>query len=121
MAQVVQALNAWAGEYPDRHALQSPCGLVRPKVNIGAIRGGSPCRPSETAASCSIYMDMWMAPGTPLRQVMGELRQVLDSTGMPATTQVYMRRNGFIGKGVEPLASAVTAAHRDLRAAIRRR
>jgi acetylornithine deacetylase/succinyl-diaminopimelate desuccinylase-like protein len=114
MSHVVQALDRWASEYPDRHSLQSPCGLVRPKANIGAIRGGSPCRPSETAASCSIYMDIWMAPGTPLRDVMGELRQALDDTGAPASIQVYLRRNGFIGQGVAPLANAVTAAYRDL-------
>ena len=114
MAQVVQALNEWAATYPDRHGIQSPCGPVRPKVNIGAIRGGSPCRPSETAASCSIYMDMWRAPGASQREVLDELRGVLDASGVPATMQVYMQRNGFIGKGVEPLADAVTAAHREV-------
>ena len=62
MSLVVQALNEWAATYPDRHGIPSPCGPVRPKVNIGAIRGGSPGRPSETPASCSIYMDVWRAP-----------------------------------------------------------
>jgi acetylornithine deacetylase/succinyl-diaminopimelate desuccinylase-like protein len=114
MACVVQALSAWANEYPDKHALNSPCGLVRPKVNIGAIRGGSPARPSETAASCSVYIDLWRAPGTALKDVLTELRQVLDATGIPATMQVYMQRNGFIGKGVEPLAQAVSEAYQGL-------
>ncbi len=112
MSCVIQALSAWAKEYPDKHALHSPCGLVRPKVNIGAIRGGSPPRPSESAASCSIYVDMWRAPGTPMQEVLSELRQVLDSTGVPATMQVYMQRNGFVGKGIEPLAEAVSESYK---------
>lgn len=110
MAGVIQAINEWAATYPDRHAIESPCGPVRPKVNIGAIRSGSPARPSETAASCSIYMDVWRAPGAPRRPVLDELRGVLDATGVACSMQVYMQRNGFVGQGVEPLAAAAGAA-----------
>lgn len=114
MTQVIEAINTWAATYPDRHALQTPCGLVRPKANIGAIRGGSPCRPSETAASCSIYLDIWLAPGMPLRLALDELRQVLDAAGVPATVQVYLQRRGFVGQNVEPLAAAVSQAYREI-------
>jgi acetylornithine deacetylase/succinyl-diaminopimelate desuccinylase-like protein len=113
-ARVLEAIQKWAATYPDRHALPTACGLVRPKVNVGAIRGGSPCRPSETAASCSIYLDVWQAPGMPLRISLDELRQVLDKSGVRASIEVYMTRNGYIGKGVEPLAQAVAGAYQGL-------
>lgn len=114
MAKIVAAVTEWANHYPDRHAVDSPCGVIRPKVNIGAIRGGSPCRPSETAASCSIYADVWRAPGVSLKETLQELRQVLDRTGIAATMQVYLHRNGYVGTGVEPLAKAVSDAYRGL-------
>ena len=114
MARVLEAIHEWAATDPDRHALSTACGLVRPKVNIGGIRGGSPCRPSETAASCSIYLDVWQAPGMPLRVSLDELRQVLDESGVRATIEVYMTRNGFVAQGVEPLAQAVAGAYQGL-------
>jgi acetylornithine deacetylase/succinyl-diaminopimelate desuccinylase-like protein len=114
MSKIIEAVTDWANNYPHRHALDTPCGTVRPKVNIGAIRGGAPPHPSETAASCSIYVDVWRAPGVPLRETLQELRLVLDATGLAATMEVYLQRNGYVGEGVEPLAKAVSCAYQEL-------
>lgn len=114
MARVVETLAGWAEEYPEKHAVDTPCGIVRPKINVGAIRGGAPCRPSETADSCSIYVDIWRAPGVTLGESVRELWQVLDTTGIPLSMEVYLNRNGFIGQGVGPLVDAVSSSYKDM-------
>ncbi len=112
MSRIIEAVSDWANSYPDNHAVETPCGICRPKVDIGAIRGGFPPRLTETASSCSIYVDVWRGPGVPARDIFEELRGVLAHTGIPVKMEVYLQRNGYIGQHVEPLALAVSRAYR---------
>ena len=45
----VVALKEWAVDYEERDAFRSPCGDVRPKAQVGAIRGGVPYRPNRSS------------------------------------------------------------------------
>lgn len=114
MNKVIEKITVWTQEYQKKYLKQSPCGIVRPKVNIGAIRGGLPYSPSQTAASCSIYLDIWLPPEMKLDEMLEELQYVLDSTGLNLRPEVYLYRRGHIGQGIEKLVRGVSQAYREI-------
>lgn len=110
MAHVIQAIETWARDYEAKHTLQSPCGHVVPKVNIGAVRGGVPYRPNRTSPYCAIYVDVRMLPGEDPLRIQGELQRAVDSAQVGARVETFMARAGAVGTGIEPLADEVKQA-----------
>ena len=110
-AALVAALEEWAVDYEERNAFRSPCGEVRPKAQIGAIRGGVPYRPNRSSTVCKLYMDVRTVPGGDQNAVIEEVRGVARSVDPQAEVECYMAKQGLIGTGVEPLAGSISAAY----------
>lgn len=115
MVAVIQAIEKWALEYEKRYTIEYPVGKMVPKVSIGAIRGGGPYKPSTTADSCSIYVDVRVPPPVDFVQVERELREAVLSAGLGGEVECFMARRGYEGKNVEPLVAAIRNAHQAIR------
>ncbi|MCZ6877358.1 MAG: peptidase dimerization domain-containing protein [Acidobacteria bacterium] len=109
-AEVIRALEAWAIDYENRNAYESPCGEVRPKAQVGAVRGGIPYRPNRSSTLCNLYLDVRTIPGADPLAVLDEVRSVVQEIDPAALVECYMAKAGCEGVGVEPLAEAVTGA-----------
>lgn len=107
----IQAFETWASEYEKRNAYQAPSGPVIPKASIGAIRGGLPYKPIETAGVCVLYLDIRIPPHGDPNHALRELRALVDALNLDAEIQPYLYRKGYDGKNVEPLQDAVKNAH----------
>jgi acetylornithine deacetylase/succinyl-diaminopimelate desuccinylase-like protein len=114
-AHVVQAIEAWAAEFEERRSGPTPCGDVRPKSQVAAVRGGLPWRPNRSATMCALYVDVRTLPGEDVNDITAELRALLDSTGTGAELDLIMFKPGAEAEGIEPLADAVRQAHRHVR------
>jgi acetylornithine deacetylase/succinyl-diaminopimelate desuccinylase-like protein len=114
MAHLIAAIEAWAGDYEAKHAFDSPCGRVVPKVNIGAIRGGVPYRPNRTSPHCSIYIDVRIVPGADPLEVERALQKTVDSVQVGGKVETFLARHGVVGKNTEPLAAEVTRAFKNV-------
>lgn len=111
-ARFVEALAEWANRFEDAYRYECAGGIVEPKVNIGAIRGGVPYRIMRTLQMCDLYVDVRIPPDADPLAVRAELERVVDGCGLEGVVELYTYRRGYEGKGVEPLVDAVTGAHR---------
>jgi acetylornithine deacetylase/succinyl-diaminopimelate desuccinylase-like protein len=114
-AVVVDAIERWAADFEQERSRATPCGEVRPKAQVGAIRGGLPWRPNRSATYCALYVDVRTLPGEDFEQVTAALSAAVEETGTGARVELIMAKPGFEGEGVEPLADAVREAHRAVR------
>src|SRR5487761_59902 len=114
MAKVIERIEDWARRYEESHTLDSVCGRVIPKVNIGAIRGGIPYRPNRTSPHCAIYVDVRVSPGADLLTVQRELESVVNTAEVGARVEMFLGRPGIEGRNVEPLAEQVRRSFKEL-------
>lgn len=110
-ARFIEAFEEWAYEYEQRNSYHSPSGPVRPKASIGAIRGGLPYKPIETAGVCALYLDLRIPPQNDPNDALIELRGLVDSLKLEAEMQPFLWRKGYEGQNVKGLQDAVLAAH----------
>jgi acetylornithine deacetylase/succinyl-diaminopimelate desuccinylase-like protein len=115
MAAVVQAIEAWARQYEQRHRYDFKAGTVVPKINIGAIAGGAPFKPNFSPAVSTLYVEAFTAPGQRPMDVLREVRGVLAATGTGARATLYLSVNGYESKGAEPLVAAMEDAWQHVR------
>jgi acetylornithine deacetylase/succinyl-diaminopimelate desuccinylase-like protein len=115
MIAVIQAIEKWAQDYEKTYSVEYPVGKMVPKASIGAIRGGRPYKPSTSAESCSIYVDVRVPPTVHFGQVERELKEAVLSAGVGGDVECFMSRRGYEGKNVEPLVDAIRAAHQRVR------
>jgi acetylornithine deacetylase/succinyl-diaminopimelate desuccinylase-like protein len=108
----IGAIERWAEDYERRNVLRSPGGEVRPKVQIGAIRGGEPTRPIMSPQLCSLYLDVRTLPGASPLDLRDEIAAALAATNIDHDIELYLFRPGYEAKGVEPLVAALREAHR---------
>ncbi len=111
MAKFIERLEAWAWDYERQHRYECPGGVVVPKVNIGAIRAGSPYKITKTLQLCTIYVDIRTTPGQNPLDIRGELRRLVADTGLEGEVELYTYRPGYEAKGIAPLAEALAEAH----------
>jgi acetylornithine deacetylase/succinyl-diaminopimelate desuccinylase-like protein len=109
--RLIEALEAWALDYERRYSYRAPSGPVVPKVNLGAIRGGLPFKPIESAGLCALYLDIRVPPSVSPQVALAELRQVVEGLGVEADIEPYLFRRGYDGKGTEALQGAIERAH----------
>jgi acetylornithine deacetylase/succinyl-diaminopimelate desuccinylase-like protein len=116
MAPVLQRLEEWAYEYERRHRYEGPGGVVVPRVNVGAIRGGVPYKITKTVQQCCLYVDVRITPAQNPLDVREELRDLVAGVGMAGEVELYTYRPGFEAdpQKVAPLAEAITRAHQAL-------
>lgn len=111
-ARFVEALAEWANRFEDAYRYECAGGIVEPKVNIGAVRGGVPHKIVRTLQMCDLYVDVRIPPDADPLTVRAELERVMQSCELQGVVELYTYRRGYEGKGVEPLVDAVTRAHR---------
>ena len=87
---------------------------MRPKAQVGAIRGGVPYRPNRSSPVCKLYMDVRTLPGADQDAVVDEVRAVVGSVDPAAEVECCMAKAGRVGTGVEPLSSAVEKAYGEI-------
>lgn len=114
-ATVVQAIEDWAVAAEVQRSGTTPCGDVHPKAQVGAIRGGIPYRPNRSAPYCALYVDVRTLPDENPLDVQRSLRAALDDTGLDVELEMIMAKRGALGKGVEPLVTAINRAHHAIR------
>jgi acetylornithine deacetylase/succinyl-diaminopimelate desuccinylase-like protein len=110
-APLVQRIEEWAADYETRHRYESPGGCVIPKVNIGAIRSGSPSMIIQSPEVCFLYLDVRTVPGQRSELIAGELEQLLRDEGLEGAVEQFVNRPGYEAQGIEPLVDALDAAH----------
>jgi len=116
MGAFIQRIEAWAYEYEQKNRYECAGGLIVPKVNFGAIRGGVPYKITKTVQQCAIYLDVRITPAQEPLDVREELRQLLREAGMAGEVELYVYRPAFEmdAKKGAPLRDAITRAHRAL-------
>lgn len=114
MARVIDRVEEWARTYEATRSFDSPCGRVRPKVTIGAIRGGIPYRPNRTSPHCAIYVDVRIVPGQDPLSVQRELETVVASAEVGAVVETFLARSGAEGRNVDLLDQAVRRCYKEL-------
>lgn len=113
---VIDAIERWAVEFERQRTSQTPCGEVRPKAQVGAIRGGIPWRPNRSSPYCALYVDVRLLPGEPVEYATAALRAALDETETGAELEVIMARRGYVAEGIEPLVEAIARSYEEVRA-----
>ena len=114
MVKIIEEFEKWARVYEADHVRQYPGGTIKPKVNIGAIRGGFPPGPSETANCCSIFASIRLLPGEGPRKVIRELQEKFAATGIETDVRSYLYKKGYIAKNVEPLLQSIEESYQEL-------
>jgi acetylornithine deacetylase/succinyl-diaminopimelate desuccinylase-like protein len=111
MAHLLIALETWADRYEAENRYETPCGRMEPRVTLGAIDGGLPYKPNYRPAIANVYVDVRIPPNRTPLDVKRELEEVVRSTGLSNEVFMYLSRKGYVARGAEPVAAAVTAAH----------
>lgn len=114
-AAAVQAIETWAIEREESLRQRTPCGEVRPKAQVGAIRGGIPWRPNRSSPYCALYVDVRTLPGEALAPITEGLRAAIAAEGVDAEVDLVMAKAGAVADGIGPLADAVATAYRAVR------
>ncbi|HZQ07265.1 MAG TPA: M20/M25/M40 family metallo-hydrolase [Anaerolineae bacterium] len=109
--QFIASFEEWAAEYEKQNSYMSPSGPVVPKASIGAIRGGLPYKPIETAGVCALYLDIRISPHGDPNDVLRDLRALIAQCGLDAELQPFLFRKGYEGKNIELLQEAIQQAH----------
>ncbi len=112
MARFIERLEEWAWGYERKNRYECPGGVVVPKVNIGAIRAGSPYKITKTLQLCSIYVDIRTTPVQNPLDIREDLRRLVAGAGLEGEVELYTYRRGYEARGIEPLAEALGRAHR---------
>ena len=99
--------------YVARH--QHP--VMKPLINVGAIYGGEPFKPSLTARSCNLYVHINTIPGQHISDVRSEFEEFLaeqraGDRDLDVTLDFYLASNGHYLDPEHPLPQAVARAHR---------
>lgn len=116
-AAVVEAIEAWAVDFERRRTIETPCGTMAPKTQVGAIRGGIPWRPNRSSTYAALYVDVRTLPGEDVRPIHRELGEVVRSVDPNAEVECFMSKSGHAATGEEiaPLIGTIRTAHEMVR------
>jgi acetylornithine deacetylase len=113
MRPLIDRLEEWEPTYQARH----PHPFMMPRINIAAIQGGFPFKPSLSAPYCFLYVHVTMVPKTDINGVRQEMQQILDELAAEdpdfhGAIEIYLARNGYEIAMDHPLVGLVSNAHR---------
>lgn len=114
VSQLIGVIEEWAWEYEKENTREYADGPVVPKINIGAIRGGLPYKPSATPCVCCVYLDVRIPPHCDALSVKVELDRAIAQAGIVAESEIYLSRKGYEGQGVSLLVEAIESCYQDL-------
>jgi acetylornithine deacetylase/succinyl-diaminopimelate desuccinylase-like protein len=108
----IGALEGWAAAYQKKYTQNLAGGVVIPKAQIGAIRGGHSTALMATPQICSVYLGAFIVPGQDPLSLRVEIEQALVAAGVPASeVELYLFRPGYEAKNAERITAAVLRAH----------
>jgi acetylornithine deacetylase/succinyl-diaminopimelate desuccinylase-like protein len=115
MRPLIDRIEEWEPIYQQRH----PHAFMMPRVNVAAIQGGFPFKPSLSAPYCFLYLHVTVIPGTNLNDVKQEIQDILDDMAdkdpeFQGSVEVYLARNGYELSFEHPLVKAMGAAHQTI-------
>jgi acetylornithine deacetylase/succinyl-diaminopimelate desuccinylase-like protein len=113
MAPLIQRIDEWAYDYEQKNRYECPGGVIVPRVNIGAIRGGVPYKITKTVQQCAIYVDVRITPVQNPLDIREELRRIVAGAGLEGEVELYTYRPAFEAdpQKVAPLKGAISRAH----------
>ena len=116
-ASVVELIEAWAVDFEASRTRQTECGMMRPKAQVGAIRGGIPWRPNRSSTYAALYVDVRTLPGESVSSVTESLTRAVRATGLEVEVELFMAKAGFEAprSDIAPLLDEIEAAHRHVR------
>ncbi|MDH5504520.1 MAG: hypothetical protein OEY98_10920 [Acidimicrobiia bacterium] len=116
-AAVVTAIEAWAIEFEARRTVETPCGTMAPKAQVGAFRGGLPWRPNRSSTYAALYVDVRTLPGEEVAPIHRELTAVVRAIDPAASVDITMSKAGFgaTEEGIRPLIETIRNAHEYVR------
>ena len=116
-ASVVELIEVWAVRFEKARTRQTECGMMRPKAQVGAIRGGIPWRPNRSATYAALYVDVRTLPGEDVSTVTDSLTEAVRGTGLEVEVDLIMHKAGFEAtrESIAPLLGAIEEAHRHVR------
>jgi acetylornithine deacetylase len=111
MRPLIDRLEEWEPVYQQRH----PHDFMMPRINIAAIQGGFPFKPSLSAPYCFLYVHVTMIPRTNINGVKQEIQEILDDLAandpdFHGSVEVYLARNGYELSFEHPLVKAMAGA-----------
>ncbi len=114
---LIGALEEWAVEYERSRTIETPCGTMRPKSQVGAIRGGIPWRPNRSSTYAALYLDVRTRPGDDISEISASLQKAISDTGLEAELSLTMFKPGYAAsqEGIGPLIGAIADSHRLVR------
>jgi acetylornithine deacetylase len=74
---IVDKLKPWDAAYAQKYRYDSGMGIIEPHLNIGAIEGGWPFKPSYASAICNLYLDLRVTPAMNPSETIAELEAEL--------------------------------------------
>src|SRR5215475_223226 len=95
MSSFVQRLEEWAYEYEQKNRYECPGGVVVPRVNVGAIRGGVHYKITKTVQQCAIYVDVRITPAQNPLDIREDLRRLMTGAGLEGEVELYTYRPAF--------------------------
>lgn len=116
-ASVVQLIESWAIDFEAARTRQTECGMMRPKAQVGAIRGGIPWRPNRSATYAALYVDVRTVPGESVETVTESLTTAVRATGLEVEVDLIMSKPGFEAprSSIAPLLTEIERAHEYVR------
>ncbi len=116
-ASVVQLIESWAIDFEAARTRQTECGMMRPKAQVGAIRGGIPWRPNRSATYTALYVDVRTVPGERVETVTESLQSAVRATGLEVEVDLIMFKSGFEAprSTIAPLLTEIERAHKYVR------
>lgn len=116
-AALVGAIEDWAIEYQQRLTQETSSGIMSPKAQVGAIRGGIPWRPNRSSTYAALYIDVRTVPGQDTAELHRELIGVVHKVDPAAEVDVIMSKAGHAAsdEAIEPLLSRIREAHQQVR------
>ena len=111
MSRLIEKLEDWSLAYEKRYTYVCPGGTLIPKVNLGAVRGGAPYRPTTTPELCSLYVDCRTVPDQDVLAIKAELEEVIGSLHMEGKVELFVFRRGYEAQNIDRLAGAIGQAH----------
>ena len=110
-AKGIEVLEHWATEYQKKNTRQSRSGLIVPKAQVAAIRGGDSTYAKVAPQICSVYLGAYTSgpgsTGAPRRD-----HRALRNAGIPASdVELYLFRRGYQAVHADRIIAAVEKAH----------
>ncbi|MDP2932347.1 MAG: M20/M25/M40 family metallo-hydrolase [Chloroflexota bacterium] len=114
MAKVIEAFEDWAYAYQQKYRQDFDGATVIPKASIVGIRGGDPTTCGSVTGVCSLYAKAFTPPGFNPMNLLRELQEACDKTGISVKVELYGFRPGYAGKNTETLTDAIGKAHQSV-------